>query len=70
VQFTNNLAEQALRISKVRQKVSRCFHTRHRGDIFFTIRSYMATMHKQGACLFECLSSTFNGHPIQPRLAG
>lgn len=70
VPFTNNLAEQALRMSKVRQKVSGCFRTQHGGDTFFTIRSYLATMHKQGACLFECLISTFNGQPIQPRLTG
>ena len=70
VPLTNNLAEQALRMSKVRQKVSGCFRTQHGGDTFFTIRSYLATMHKQGACLFECLISTFNDQPIQPRLTG
>ena len=69
VPFTNNLAEQALRMAKVRQKVSGCFRTQHGGDTFFTIRSYLATMHKQGACLFECLISAFNGQPIQPQLA-
>ena len=70
VPFTNNLAEQALRMSKVRQKVSGCFRTPHGGKTFFTIRSYLSTMNKQGACLFECLISTFKGHPIQPRLTG
>jgi transposase len=70
VPFTNNLAEQALRMSKVRQKVSGCFRTQHGADTFFTIRSYLATMNKQGACLFDCLVSTFNGQPIQPRLVG
>lgn len=70
VPFTNNLAEQALRMSKVRQKVSGCFRSEHGPQTFFTIRSYLATMHKQGACLFECLISTFNGQPIQPCLSG
>ena len=70
VPFTNNLAEQALRMSKVRQKVSGCFRTQMGASTFFTIRSYLATMRKQRACLFECLISTFKGQPVQPRWAG
>lgn len=70
VPFTNNLAEQALRMSKVRQKISGCFRTDEGASTFFTIRSYLATMHKQGACLFDCLRTTFAGHPLQPQLAG
>lgn len=69
VPFTNNLAEQALRMSKVRQKISGCFRTQEGAQTFFTIRSYLATMHKQSACLFECLVSTFKGQPVQPCLA-
>ena len=69
VPFTNNLAEQALRMSKVRQKVSGCFRTQQGARTFFTIRSYLATMRKQHACLFECLISTFKAQPIQPQWA-
>jgi transposase len=69
VPFTNNLAEQALRMCKVKQKVSGGFRTSHGADTFFTIRSYLATMRKQGHSLFECLVSTFNGQPMQPRFA-
>lgn len=70
VPFTNNLAEQALRMSKVKQKVSGGFRTTEGADTFFTIRSYLATMNKQGACLFDCLVSTFRGQPTQPQLVG
>lgn len=70
VPFTNNLAEQALRMSKVKQKVSGGFRTTKGADTFFTIRSYLATMQKQGVCLFDCLVSAFKGQPVQPCLAG
>ena len=70
VPFTNNLAEQALRMSKVRQKVSGGFRTDAGARTFFTIRSYLQTMRKQQACLFECLISVFKGQPIQPSWAG
>lgn len=70
VPFTNNLAEQALRMAKVKQKISGCFRTAHGADTFFSIRSYLATMHKQKANLFDCLVSVFNRRTIQPCFAG
>jgi hypothetical protein len=69
VPFTNNLAEQALRMSKVKQKISGCFRTEHGADTFFIIRSYLATMHKQKGNLFDCLVSVFNRQTIQPCFA-
>lgn len=69
VPFTNNLAEQALRMCKVKQKISGCFRTQHGADTFFTIRSYLATMTKQKANLHKCLVSVFQGQPIQPCFA-
>ena len=66
VPFTNNLAEQALRMSKVRQKVSDCFRTDAGAKTFFVIRSYLQTMRKQQRCLFECLISVFNAQPTMP----
>ena len=68
VPFTNNIAEQAVRMPKVKQKVSGCFRTTQGADTFCTIRSYLATMHKQGARIFESLVHTFRGSPPQPNL--
>ena len=67
--FTNNLAEQALRMSKVRQKVSGCFRTDEGAKTFFAIRSYLQTMRKQHINLFDCLVSVFEANPIKPDFA-
>lgn len=68
VPFTNNVAEQAIRMPKVKQKVSGCFRTPQGAANYCVIRSYCATMHKQGANIFEALVQTFQGAPPQPRL--
>ena len=61
VPFTNNLGERAIRMPKVKQKISGCFRTLKGAQDFCTIRSYLDTMHKQGHNLFEVLRSTFIG---------
>jgi transposase len=68
VPFTNNLAEQAVRMPKVKQKVSGCFRTPEGAATYCVIRSYCATMHKQGANIFESLACAFKGTPPQPSL--
>ncbi|MCW8207668.1 IS66 family transposase, partial [Verminephrobacter aporrectodeae subsp. tuberculatae] len=67
VPFTNNLAEQAVRMPKVKQKISGCFRTSDGADIYCIIRSYLATLNKQGAKLFDALTQAFLGSPVQPR---
>ena len=69
VPFTNNLAEQAVRMPKVKQKISGCFRTQNGVETFCVIRSYLATLHKQGDNLFHALTLTFQGCPPQPRFA-
>jgi len=69
VPFSNNTAEQAVRMPKVKQKISGGFRTQAGLETFCTIRSYLATLHKQGANLFLALTLTFQGHTPQPRFA-
>ena len=69
VPFTNNLAEQAVRMPKVKQKVSGCFRTLAGAQSFCTIRSYLDTLRKQGVNLFHALTQTFQGNVPQPRFA-
>jgi transposase len=70
VPFSNNLAEQAIRMPKVKQKVSGCFRTAEGAAAFCTIRSYLATLHKQGFDLLQSLTLSFQGNVPQPRLSG
>ena len=69
VPFTNNLAEQTVRMPKVKQKVSGCFRTLQGAQTYCVIRSYCATMQKQEANIFESLVTTFKGAPPQPCFA-
>jgi transposase len=69
VPFSNNVAEQAVRMPKVKQKISGGFRTQAGLDTFCTIRSYLATLHKQGANLFHSLTQAFQGSVPQPRFA-
>lgn len=61
IPFSNNVAEQAVRMPKVKQKVSGGFRTKAGLDTFCTIRSYLATLHKQGTTLFFALTQAFQG---------
>ena len=66
VPFTNNLAEQTVRMPKVKQKVSGCFRTLPGAQNYCVIRSYCASMHKQGGNVFDSLVAAFKGAPPQP----
>ena len=66
VPFTNNLAEQTVRMPKVKQKVSGCFRTLAGAQTYCVIRSYCATMHKQRVKIFDSLVAAFKGSPPQP----
>ena len=48
VSFTNNRAEQDLRMSKVKQKVSGCFRTELYAKAYCRISSYLQTMASKG----------------------
>jgi transposase len=55
VPFTNNLAEQALRMMKVRLKISGCFRSGQGAEDFVALRTVLATARKQGWNLLDTL---------------
>lgn len=61
VPFTNNLAENNLRMTKVQQKISGCFRSMRGAYIFCRIRSYISTCRKHGIPIPEALKMLFRG---------
>lgn len=64
VPFTNNNADQAVRMMKVKQKISGCFRGEQGATDFATIRSYIATMKKQGQNIMDALAAAVSGNPF------
>lgn len=68
VPFTNNQAEQDIRMIKVRQKISGGFRTLKGARVFARIRSYLSTCRKQGRNLWTAIQKMMLGQPFIPSL--
>ncbi len=66
VPFTNNVGERAVRMPKVKQKISGCFRTLAGAEHFCVIRSCLDTLRKQGHSMLTVLQRAFAGNPIRP----
>ena len=58
VPFTNNLAEQDLRMMKVKMKISGSFRTLDGAQIFARLRSVVSTARKQGCNILQTLAAS------------
>lgn len=59
--FTNNLAEQSIRMMKVKTKVSGCFRTFAGATIFAAIMSYLQTAMKHGIPAYTAIRNALDG---------
>jgi hypothetical protein len=66
IPFTNNEAERAIRMSKLRIKISGCMRSMTGAEEFCAIRSYLATAARHGISALDALTSAFQGRPWIP----
>ena len=64
VPFTNNRAEQDVRMAKVKQKISGSFRSWTGAQLFASIRSYISTSIKQKQGVFETLRKAMQNQPL------
>lgn len=67
--FTNNRAEQDIRMVKLQQKISGCWRTREGARSFLLLRSYVSTACKQGQRPLAVLAALASGRPWMPARA-
>lgn len=68
VPFTSNSAEQALRMGKVRQKISGCWHTLTTLNHWCRIRSYLVNTSGHQISPIHAISAALAGNPWLPAL--
>ena len=66
VPFSNNAAEQTIRMAKIRVKVSGCMRTLAGAKEFASIRSYTATATKHGLTMLDALTRLTSGNTWYP----
>ena len=66
VPFSNNAAEQPIRMCKLRIKISGCLRSMAGAEEFCASRSYLATAARHGLGALEALTLAFQGRPWIP----
>ena len=67
VPFSNNQAEQDIRMIKIRQKISGCFRTLKGAIRFAHIRSYLSTVRKHNLNSLSAINDAISGYPFIPQ---
>ena len=66
VPFSNNQAEQDIRMVKLQQKISGCWRTPQGAQRFLAVRSYISTARKNGIDALDALGALAVGQPWLP----
>lgn len=66
VPFTNNQAERDLRMAKLQMKISGCWRTFGGAETFCALRSYVASVRKNGIHVLDALTTLLGGDPWLP----
>lgn len=69
VPFSNNQAEQDIRMMKVQQKISGAFRTLEGARTFARIRAYLSTVRKNKRDVFQETVNALIGQPFMPSAA-
>lgn len=69
IPFSNNQAEQDLRMMKVQQKISGAFRTPEGAQMFARIRAYLSTARKNNRNVFQEIVAALTGKPFMPSVA-
>ena len=69
VPFSNNQAEQDLRMMQVQQKISGTFRTLEGAKMFARIRAYLSTARKNKRDVFQEIVAALSGQPFMPSVA-
>lgn len=64
VPFTNNLAEQAIRPVKIKQKVAMCLRTFRGAQVYARIQGFISTIRKQGRNILQSVIDVYEGKNI------
>ena len=66
IPFSNNLAEQSVRMMKVQQKISGCFRSETGAEAFANARSYIDTMRKKEIDIIDAIALAIKGKALIP----
>ncbi len=66
VPFDNNQGERDIRMTKVQQKISGTFRSKHGAQSFCRIRGYISTVRKNNLNVMQALAAAFSAQPLMP----